>query len=121
MKVQDRAPRSEELRGTRGLLTPCAVRRIARRLAVAQVDDEHAQPTSGQGGNRATHDDLDVIRVGADRDHVERLPSVNLCGHSKSHPTPCVVFRTAANISPLPRENRRPRAGNCGDVSVKRP
>lgn len=120
VKVQNLPARPEELGGTRSLLTARAVRRIARRLAVAQVDDEYAQPASGQGGNRAAHDYLDVIRVGADRDHVERFPSVNLCGHSKSQPTRCGVFRTPANISPPPRERRGSRPANCGDSSQQR-
>jgi hypothetical protein len=47
--------------------------REGRRLAVSEVDDPDAIALLRQSGERAADADLDVVRVGANGDHVERF------------------------------------------------
>jgi hypothetical protein len=51
------------------LLRPARAR---RRLTVGEVHDADAVPLRGQQRQRAAATDLDVVGMGADRDHVER-------------------------------------------------
>ena len=47
--------------------------RPRRGLAVGEVDDADAIPLRRQQGQRAATADFDVVGMGADRDHIERL------------------------------------------------
>ena len=45
--------------------------RTGRRFAVGEIDNPHLVPLPGEAGDRASAGDLHVVRVRADRDHVE--------------------------------------------------
>jgi len=62
--------------GTRRLHRSRAATGVARRFAVAEIDEQDGLPSARQLRRRAPHHHLEIVRVGAERDDVEGLSHV---------------------------------------------